>query len=400
MKLDELPREVLDNIVSAVHPGSRLDFLLANKAIFCKCYQCLFRYGSVQFFCDARRAFGLDRYHRLRASQSFLDSLDKYPEMNDEVRQMHITNMHSSFTDKHKKKKNKKKKKYDDTLNFHYISFDELQGRLFEKFDRFTGIRMITCDIDRYTILKSLSELFPPNLKALVININHISVLNGIPTDQPVATEKFQPGRLKYLKIAYTGTKALEYRPFSLFSIWHARMVNRNAIFDEVGLYRMMLLANSDRKFSSTFKREEIRLQNLGTILGGFIARSAGTLYTIDVSGFDAYLIFRNASLHVTMDNLRVIKLCGRSIPKLSWWLPGFEAPNKKVRPTIKRGDDGGESLPPAVVIFSDLFQRRSSTKPKSKRYVCRVHFFGDPSKNWTTMSGKAKDFWIHYYYF
>jgi len=391
MKLDDLPAEILDVVFIHLNSKDYLNFLLTNRKIYNKCQQNIFKYVSVKLYYPSGITSGFKCYKQLRATEQLLKLLEKNPSLAEAARSLEIRNDKALFT------------KPSHGPYFHFRQYDKLGNAIISKLAAFCGVRMLYCDISSGRFLDLLAKGFHDNLKALIININSTGILDSLTYQD---TEEIQH-RLRFFKIIYTGSKPLNFRPIKIRylrrAIGHLRDENGGGWISEREINEIILKNIKEEKVIRLKKllcREETKIKLLGEKLAQIITASSKTLFTIEIIGMDASIIFQHPCTKVHMRNLRVIRLCERSIQKLDWWLGGLESLNSNRRPTLKPDSDTSECLPPVVVIFSDIFQHYPSLDPSDMRYICLLKCFSESQGHWISLDGAAKDFWRRYFYF
>lgn len=391
MKLDDLPTEILDLVFLYINSKDYVNFLLVNSRIYSKCQKNIFKFLSVRLYYPTGLTSGFKCYKQLRATEQLLEQLHKKQFLAESIRSIEIRNDNKLFT------------KPNEGPYFYFKRYDRLSMAIIDELPLLCGVRMLYCEISKGQLLDLLVQGFHNNLKTLIINITSCTILDSLENNVIVKTRH----KLKFLKIIYTGSKPLNFRPIKIRYIRRAigqlRDENGEGWFSENSINET-LIENIKQERKGTLKkllcREEAKIKCLGQKLAQIVASSSKTLFTIEVVGMDASIIFQHPDTNIYMENLRIIRLCERSIQKLNLWLRDLELLNFNRRPTLKPDSGKEECLPPVVTIFSNIFQHYPSLDPSDKRYICLLKCFSRSQGHWISLDGAAKDFWRRYYYF
>ncbi|KAG7894079.1 hypothetical protein KL906_001448 [Ogataea polymorpha] len=380
--LADLPKELLDKILGYVESFDYIPFLLSCKTVYHKCHLTLFRLKPVRLqYTGSSYNF---RYNRnLQTTWNLLQHMSNNPEIYAQVKVFQLKN--SVSVKESVKPPVKSRNGHSRGKRFSLkVDYSKIPSSLISVLPNFVNLRYIKVDIENFTFLRDLLEALPITLKGLNININ-------------VANPRFNAKETQMPDIKCRGLKTLAFHSTSKEPMIYGKLKSRH-VMKVPSRYLMEESTFSDlirEKFEHDDRsiKKQPNLKYCGEMMALLIQQNVSTFYSIDIRGIDATVIFLNRFVDCQMKNLRVIKLCNLSIPRLRWWLPTLEQSNLNKRQFMPSNSE--LSLPPIVVVFSKLF----TSPPQNRDVQCRARFFGDPEDRWFSMGGEATEFWeeIHY---
>ncbi|KAH3668092.1 hypothetical protein OGAPHI_001846 [Ogataea philodendri] len=377
-----LPKELLDKILAYTEARDYISVLLSCKTIYQKCHLTVFGLKPLRLQYVGRK--GDFRYNwNLQTTWNLLVHMAENPEIYAQIKIFQLKNDISirEFQKTHKdlKHHSRRDKVRDPVVNYH-----EIPKNLILVLPKFVNLRYLKVDVGDFIFLRNLLEALPAKLKGLQININ---VSHPDFSPKKAQTPKLRCKGLKSLTICSSGKAPMIY---GKLKSRHVMKVPSRYLIEETTFSNLI-----KQKFENDDKsiKKQPYLKFFGEMMAQLVETNSATLYSIDIRGMDAMLVFLSGNMDKPMPNLRVIKLCNLSIPRLNWWLPSLEHLNSNKRLFLS----GNTSLvlPPIVVIFSRLFNPMGS----SNNSYCRARFFGDPEHQWFSMGGEAKRFWEEIYY-
>ncbi|KAG7732700.1 hypothetical protein KL948_002130 [Ogataea haglerorum] len=380
--LADLPKELLDKVLGYIESFDYIPFLLSCQTIYHKCHLTLFRLKPVRLqYTGGSHRF---RYNRnLQTTWNLLQHMSNNSEIYAEVKVFQLKNNVSIKEFERSQERSRNYHRRDKHSN-RKADYSEIPSSLISVLPKFVNLRYLKVDIGSFTFLRDLLEALPNTLKGLHININ-------------VANPKFNAKETKLPEIKCRGLKTLALHSTIKEPMIYGKLKSRlvmkvpSRYLMEESTFSNLIREKFEQDHRSIKKQPNLKF--CGEIMALLIHQNASTIYSIDVRGIDATLIFLNRFAACPMKNLRIIKLCNLSIPRLRWWLPGLEKSNLNKRQFVPNNSE--LSLPPIVVIFSKLF----TSTPQSRDVQCRARFFGDPEDQWFSMGGEATGFWEGIYY-
>ncbi|QPG77163.1 hypothetical protein FOA43_004569 [Brettanomyces nanus] len=383
----DLPKEILDKVFGFIDSKDYLNFLLTCTTVYVKCQSSLFQKKALIMYYSGDKNM-VRGFKNLEITLKLIEILNRTPELLSDVRVLQLKDKRQVVT------------RRQPTYSAHklYRTTKTLNDTIISRISRFDHLRLLKVDVSDSNFLYSILRSLPANLKALIIILNDLNGSTGLMTGHEPSMS-IAKTTLKLLKVSYVGKKPLNYRQIKMKNLWHAmdsRQLTENNLNEALRETQSTEIHRS--RFS--FSRREHNITQLGVSLAQLINTHRDSLFTIDIRGFDANIIFQHPTTKTKLTNLRVLRLSGQSIPKLSWWLPELEKLNRDSRPLLNRLTISREALPPVAVILSNLFQSSQSLHGESDpNYLCRVHFFGHSLQRWVSLDGKAKEFWRNYKY-
>ncbi|ODV88038.1 hypothetical protein CANARDRAFT_26198 [[Candida] arabinofermentans NRRL YB-2248] len=384
------PKELLDKVFCLLDTQSSLSFLLTCKLFNQTCQSTLLRIKPLNIYYGGK-SFMPDNKNLLQITYSALRHLETHRQTYKEVKVIKLSRISGSSYYTRKKQAGQS---YGSLTTPTSTPFPRVDNLMIEKFiisslPKFERLRFLVMDVKEIDMLLLVLQNLPKNLKGISLLVKSIKSN----TSESLRTIDINITSLQYFGLISIAKHSFVSSPIKTRDVINTQLTG----FDlEDRIFRDFREKVDNSNLSTN------NLSVLGRIGAEILINSSSKLQTINITGVDSYEVFCNKAALRKYPNLKVIKLCNVSIPKLNWWLPELESLNTELKPATKRAPL--ERLPTMALVFSNLFvgppaAREREGQEQVSRIECRARFFGDHQNLWFGIRGSAMEFWQKFYY-